>query len=94
MTNVYFAIRASDLVIDSEYKLYVRRFDRIEPILFKSNPEAVKYLVDEYDAKNMFDQDPSDYDFFFKASYVDRNKYEHSLKFKIERVFIKGEDNV
>ena len=91
MTNVYFAIRTSDIVIDREYTLRVRRFDRIESILFKSESEAVQYLVDKYDAKNMFDQDPSDYDFFFKASYVDRNRYEHELKFKIERVFVEGE---
>ena len=92
MAEIYYAIRTSDLALKRPYR--ITRFDRIEPIIFKTIKEAVKYLVEEYDAKNMFDENPCEYEFCLKANYIDRNEFEHELKFRIERVFIKGEDNV
>ena len=101
MADIYYAILKSDMKMrrynaeDTEHlRPYAGRTEYIEPIIFKKRKDAVKYLIDEYDAKALGGSEPSDNEKFLVLKYTDEFKIEHDVRFIIEIVAVKGETNV
>ena len=100
MADIYYAILKSDMKMrrynpeDTKcQRPYAGKTEYIEPIIFKKRRDAVKYLIDEYDAKALDGSEPSDNEKFLVLKYTDEFKIEHDVRFIIEIVTVRGEIN-